>query len=36
MNIFVVGGEIGLGKGSWNMEGWKFNMISKKWRKLEK
>ncbi|XP_050438532.1 uncharacterized protein LOC126844402 [Adelges cooleyi] len=35
MDIFVLAGEIGYGKGQWNEAGWKYNMINKQWSQLE-
>lgn len=36
MEIFVLAGEIGYGKGMWNETGWKYNLLTKEWKKLEK
>lgn len=36
LDIYVIGGEIGFGRGLWNDSGWKYNLLSKKWTKLDK
>lgn len=35
MEIYVLAGEIGYGRGTWNESGWKYNLLSKQWKKLE-
>jgi len=27
-------GEIAYGRGSWNKEGWKYNLLSEEWKRL--
>ncbi|XP_050530643.1 kelch repeat and BTB domain-containing protein 8-like [Daktulosphaira vitifoliae] len=35
MDIFILAGEIGYGRGQWNETGWKYNMITKQWSQLK-
>jgi len=28
-------GEIAYGRGSWNKEGWKYNLLSEEWKRLK-
>lgn len=36
MDIFAIGGEINYGKGMWNEQIWKYNILSKEWKQLDK
>ncbi|XP_025408876.1 kelch-like protein 28 isoform X2 [Sipha flava] len=35
MDIFVLAGEIGYLRDTWNRSGWKYNLLSKQWKKLD-
>lgn len=35
LEIYVLNGEIELGSGNYNAIGWKYNLLSKQWKKLD-
>jgi len=36
LDVYVMAGEIAYGRGSWNKEGWKYNLLSEQWKRLKK
>lgn len=35
LDVYVMAGEIAYGRGSWNKEGWKYNLLSENWKRLK-
>ncbi|XP_025191040.1 uncharacterized protein LOC112591438 [Melanaphis sacchari] len=35
LDIYVLAGEIAFGRGTWNKEGWKYNLLTEKWKRLQ-
>ncbi|XP_003245535.1 uncharacterized protein LOC100574822 [Acyrthosiphon pisum] len=35
IEVYVMAGEIAYGRGSWNKEGWKYNLLTEQWKRLK-
>ncbi|XP_026817278.1 uncharacterized protein LOC113556504 [Rhopalosiphum maidis] len=35
LDVYVLAGEIAFGRGMWNKEGWKYNLLTENWKRLQ-